>query len=97
MVGQQGDISSLVFADPPCFQTVKLTTMDYKLCKWRVASWMPASQPFCGPRMADMARTLKMQLLPGARMDPSGARAQGAVAGDILGRLGLQTTRVVRC
>ena len=46
--------------------------------------WLPASQPFCGPRMADMARTVKMQRLPGARMAPPGARAQGAVAGDIL-------------
>ena len=46
--------------------------------------WMAASQPFCGPRMADMARTVKMHWLPGARMATPGARAQGAVAGDIL-------------
>ena len=46
--------------------------------------WLAASQPFCGPRMADMARTVKMGRLPGARMGPPGARAQGAVAGDIL-------------
>ena len=34
-----------------------------------------------------MARTVKMQWLPGTRMAPPGARAQGAVARDILGRL----------
>ena len=35
----------------------------------------------------DMARTVEMGWLPGARMAPPGARAQGAVAGDILGRV----------
>ena len=47
----------------------------------------PASQPARGPRPPDMARTVKMHWLPGARMAPPGARAQGAVAGDILGRV----------
>ena len=47
----------------------------------------PASQPARGPRPPDMARRAKMQWLPGARMAPPGARAQGAVAGDILGNV----------
>ena len=34
--------------------------------------------------LARAARTVKMHWLPGARMAPPGARAQGAVAGDIL-------------
>ena len=44
---------------------------------------MAASQPAI-LRMADMARTVKMHWLPGARMAPPGVRAQGAVAADIL-------------
>ena len=47
----------------------------------------PASQPARGPRPPDMARTVEMGWLPGARMATPGARAQGAVAGDILGRV----------
>ena len=63
---------------PECMQAARAACMNSE-------KWLPASQPFCGPRMADMARTVKMHMLPGARMPPPGARAQGAVAGDILG------------
>ena len=62
---------------PECMQAALNACMNSE-------KWLAASQPFCGPRMADMARTVKMQRLPGARMAPPGARAQGAVAGDIL-------------
>ena len=44
----------------------------------------PASRPARGPRPPDMAKTVKMHRLPGACMPPPGARAQGAVARDIL-------------
>ena len=45
---------------------------------------MYGCQPaICAPAMANMAKRVKMHLLPGPRMDPPGARAQGAVAGDI--------------
>eukprot|EP01048_Picozoa_sp_COSAG05_P001018 COSAG05_NODE_32_length_28165_cov_450.666714_17_plen_82_part_00 len=37
-----------------------------------------------GPRPPDMASTVKMRWLPGARMATPGARAQGAVARGIL-------------
>eukprot|EP01048_Picozoa_sp_COSAG05_P013315 COSAG05_NODE_1406_length_4967_cov_7.938180_6_plen_114_part_00 len=65
---------------PECMQAARAACMNSE-------KWLPACQPFCGPRMADMARTVKMRWLPSARMVPPGARAQGAVAGDILGRL----------
>jgi len=62
---------------PECMQAALNACMNSE-------KWLAASQPFCGPRMADMARTVKMHRLPGARMAPPGARAQGAVAMDIL-------------
>ena len=46
--------------------------------------WLPASQPFCGPRMADMARTVKMQWLPGAHGPFRRARARGSRRGHIV-------------
>ena len=39
--------------------------------------WLPASQPFCGPRMPDMARTVEMVWLPGARMPPQARARKG--------------------
>ena len=62
---------------PECMQAALNAFMNSE-------KWLAASQPFCGPRMADMASTVKMRWLPGARMATPGARAQGAVAGDIL-------------
>jgi len=46
---------------------------------------MYGCQPaICALAVANMARTVKMHWLPGARMATPGARAQGAVADDIL-------------
>ena len=82
LAGWLAAVSQNSFMQPGCLHAFRAACMHVN----GIFS-QPASQPAMGPRPPDMARTVKMDRLPGARMPPPGARAQGAVPRDILERV----------
>ena len=83
LAGWLAAVSQNSFMQPGCLHAFRAACMHVN----GIFS-QPASQPARGPRPPDMARIVKMGWLPGApAMAPQGARAQGAVAGDILRRV----------